>query len=79
MSTGTENVIRAAEDMESHLRELDTCDAARVEAIGKDASACNDLMNYSYEVADTGSDNWQRLDTLVGKVLAKVARRLGKA
>jgi len=39
-------------------------------AIYKDASATEDLMNYSYEVADVMHPEWQHLERMVSEVFA---------
>lgn len=71
------NVLQAIADMESHLRVLSQpCDVMIIERIYRDASICDQLMQYSYLVADTDSENWHKLCVLVDKVLVKSAQKM---
>ncbi len=63
------NVLTAIKDFKGYLSELPKATVSRSEEIRTQAVACYDLMNYSYEVADTGHSAWKELDRLVGQVM----------
>lgn len=62
------NVLRAISDFDGYLAELPTAHAARRAEIRKEAVACVDLMNASYEVADIEHPTWAALDRAVSRV-----------
>lgn len=67
----TNNVILAIRDMENYLQELSFFEDRKKE-IYKQVVICNDLMNYSYLVANIESDDWKLLEKLVHKVFVKL-------
>lgn len=70
------NVLRAIEIMEQNLVKLLTSNVEETENIRKDAVDCDGLMQYSHLVADTNSDEWKRLTTLVSRVLVRSLDRM---
>ena len=61
-------VLKAIEDFRGYLVELPTCTPTRHAEIYREAVACYDLMNYSYEVANTKHPTWRELDAVVMQV-----------
>lgn len=65
MKPANPNVLSAIANFEAMLAELPTATRERRMEIREQAIACNDLMNYSAEVADMNHEVWGRLEKVL--------------
>ncbi len=69
------NVMKALREFGTYIREAPNATAARRAELYHEAVCCADLMNYSYEVADTSHPAWNLLWRRVDQLLCLIAQQ----
>lgn len=63
------NVDKTLKEMKQCLVDIQTCSDKVKETIKERARICDELMIYSWEVANTESPTWKELEQVVHKIL----------